>query len=117
MPLSRPIFIYAKKTSLDRAEVREFARFQLNPDTAPKLIEQTGYIPFPPQYYQQALDRLNAVQTGTVFPGGSQVGVKLDDLFEPDTVNAVVAHPSAGRPRPHRLGIPGERLPRRRKTR
>jgi phosphate transport system substrate-binding protein len=81
VPLSRPIFIYAKKTSLDRAEVRELARFQLNPDTAPKLIEQTGYIPFPPQYYQQALDRLNAIQTGTVFPGGSQVGVKLDDLF------------------------------------
>jgi phosphate transport system substrate-binding protein len=81
-PLSRPIFVYAKKTSLDRAEVREFLRFYLNADTAPKLIEQTGYIPFPAQYYQQGLDRLNAVQTGTVFPGGSQLGVKLEDLFD-----------------------------------
>jgi phosphate transport system substrate-binding protein len=81
VPLSRPIFIYARSASLDKAEVREFLRFYLNPDTAPKLIEQTGYIPFPAQYYQQGLQRLNTVQTGTVFPGGSQPGVKLEDLF------------------------------------
>ena len=80
-PLSRPIFIYAKKSSLDKAEVREFVRFYLNADTAPKLIDQVGYIAFPGQYYQQATQRLNAVQTGTVFPGGSQLGVKIDDLF------------------------------------
>ena len=80
-PLSRPIFIYAKKASLDKPEVREFVRFYLNADTAPKLIDQVGYIAFPPQFYQQALQRLNAVQTGTVFPGGSQLGVKLEDLF------------------------------------
>ena len=80
-PLSRPIFIYAKKASLDKAEVREFLRFYINPDTAPALVNQTGYIAFPTQSYQQALQRLNAVQTGTVFPGGSQLGVKLEDLF------------------------------------
>ena len=80
-PLSRPLFIYAKKTSLDRPEVREFLRFYLNADSSPKLIDQVGYIAFPPPYYQQALQRLNAVQTGTVFPGGSQLGVKLEDLF------------------------------------
>src|SRR5687767_11873537 len=66
-PLSRPIFIYAKKASLDKAEVREFVRFYLNPDTAPKFIDQVGYIAFPSQFYQQATQRLNAVQTGTVF--------------------------------------------------
>jgi phosphate transport system substrate-binding protein len=79
-PLSRPIFIYAKKSSLDKPEVREFARFYLN-ENASKLIDQVGYIPFPAQYYQQAMQRLNAVQTGTVFPGQAQLGVKLDDLF------------------------------------
>jgi phosphate transport system substrate-binding protein len=80
-PLSRPIFIYAKKSALDKAEVREFVRFYLNPETAPQLIDQVGYIAFPSQFYGQALQRLNTVQTGTVFPGGSQLGVKLEDLF------------------------------------
>ena len=80
-PLSRPIFIYAKRASLDRPEVREFLRFYLDPKNAEQYIDQVGYVPFPAQYYQQALERLNAVQTGTVFPGQSTLGVKLDDLF------------------------------------
>jgi phosphate transport system substrate-binding protein len=80
-PLSRPLLVYAKATSLDRPEVREFLRFYLDVQSAPKLIDQVGYIPFPDQYYGMALQRLNGVQTGTVFPGQSTLGVKLEDLF------------------------------------
>jgi phosphate transport system substrate-binding protein len=80
-PLSRPIFIYAKLSALERPEVAEFVRFYLNPQNARKLIKEVGYIPFPDQYYRQGLERLQAKQTGTVFVGRSSQGVRLDDLF------------------------------------
>ncbi len=80
-PLSRPIFIYAKRSSLDKPEVREFLRFYLNPENARELVPQIGYIPFPDQYYEQGLQRLNNIQIGTVFPGGSTLGVRLEELF------------------------------------
>ena len=82
-PLSRPIFVYAKRASLDKPEVREFLRFYLDPQNAEQYIGQVGYIPFPAQTYQLALQRLNAAQVGTVFGGGSTQGVKLADLFGP----------------------------------
>jgi phosphate transport system substrate-binding protein len=81
VPLSRPIFVYAKLASLDKSEVREFLRFYLDPKNAESYIEQVGYVPFPSRYYEQALQRLNTAQTGTVFPGQSTLGVKVDDLF------------------------------------
>jgi len=80
-PLSRPIFVYAKRASLDKPEVREFLRFYLDPQNAERYIGQVGYIPFPAQTYQLGLQRLNDAQVGTVFTGGSTQGVRLDDLF------------------------------------
>jgi phosphate transport system substrate-binding protein len=41
-PLSRPLFIYLNRTSLERDEVREFARFYLR---RTDLIAKAGYIP------------------------------------------------------------------------
>jgi phosphate transport system substrate-binding protein len=81
VPLSRPIFIYAKVSSLEKPEVREFVRFYLDPANAAKLIKQVGYVPFPAQTYEQANARLESKQTGSVFPGRSTQGVKLADLF------------------------------------
>ena len=63
--------------------MREFLRFYLDPQNAERYIGQVGYIPFPAQTYQLALQRLNAAQVGTVFGGGSTQGVKLADLFGP----------------------------------
>jgi len=80
VPLSRPIFVYAKVSSLDRAEVREFVRFYVNPANA-ELISQTGYIPFPRPTYEQATQRLNNGTVGTVFGGTGSQGTKLEDLF------------------------------------
>ena len=42
-PLSRPLFIYVKKSSLGRQEVQDFVRFYLN-DGASKVSE-VGYVP------------------------------------------------------------------------
>lgn len=41
-PLSRPLFIYVKKSSLARQEVQDFVRFYLNEGTA--LVSKVGYV-------------------------------------------------------------------------
>ncbi len=55
-PLSRPIFIYANKKSLQRPEVREFARYYLTEGT--EFISQVGYIKMPEAIYQEGLRML-----------------------------------------------------------
>jgi phosphate transport system substrate-binding protein len=51
-PLSRPLYIYVKKSSLRRPEVREFVRFYLRRDD---LVGQSGYVENSPrtQFHQQ----------------------------------------------------------------
>lgn len=55
-PLSRPLFIYAKKTALARPEVQEFVRFYL--ETTPQLITDVGYTPAPKEDYEKGLAEL-----------------------------------------------------------
>ncbi len=55
-PLSRPIFIYLNKKSLQRSEVKEFAKFYLT--EAPKLVKQVGYIPLPKEKYEESLKKI-----------------------------------------------------------
>jgi phosphate transport system substrate-binding protein len=57
-PLSRPLFIYVKNTSLARPEVKEFVRFYL--ETTPDLITDVGYTPAPAEDYQKGLDLLES---------------------------------------------------------
>jgi phosphate transport system substrate-binding protein len=80
-PLSRPIFIYAKTTSLDKPEVLAFIKFYLNAETAPAMITQVGYVPFPAEYYGYGTARVDARQSGTVFGGAPKLGATLADLF------------------------------------
>ena len=47
VPLSRPIFIYAKARALQREEVMDFLEFYLTPLVATTLIPEVGYVPFP----------------------------------------------------------------------
>jgi phosphate transport system substrate-binding protein len=58
-PLSRPIFIYVNKKSLQRPEVLEFARFYMT--QAPKLVPQVGYTPLPKADYDKGLAAVNAL--------------------------------------------------------
>ncbi|MEX0641271.1 MAG: PstS family phosphate ABC transporter substrate-binding protein [Pirellulales bacterium] len=44
-PLSRPLFIYVRKSSLERSEVRSFVEFYL--DQVGNLVEVVGYVPLP----------------------------------------------------------------------
>lgn len=59
-PLSRPLFIYAKKASLERPEVREFVRFYL--ETTPDIIGDVGYTAAPEDDYTKGLADLEATE-------------------------------------------------------
>lgn len=57
-PLSRPLYIYARKDSLERPEVVAFADFYLT--EAPGLVNEVGYVAVPQEQYDEALARLEA---------------------------------------------------------
>lgn len=79
-PLSRPEFVYIKATSLDNPAVRAFAEYQIAAENKP-LVEEVGYVPLPDDVLDAALERLEAGTTGSVFAGGSAVGVKLSEVL------------------------------------
>lgn len=60
-PLSRPLFIYVKKASLQRLEVQRFVQYYL--DHAAELVPQVGYVPLDASHYQSERARLDA-ETG-----------------------------------------------------
>ena len=78
-PLSRPIFIYVSKKSLDKPEVKEFVEFYLK--NAPSLVKQVKYVALPQTAYTLNAEHLKKNKTGTVFGGEAQVGVKIEDLM------------------------------------
>ena len=78
-PLSRPIFIYVKAKSLERAEVQEFVSFYLK--NAAKLAKEVRYIPLPKIAYELAAEHVSKKKIGTVFGGTPEVGVKIEDLM------------------------------------
>ena len=79
-PLSRPLFIYVNKKSLDRPEVAAFVEFYLK--NAARLAREVGYVALPDRAYELARLRLQRRITGSVFGGaGSQVGVKIEEVL------------------------------------
>jgi phosphate transport system substrate-binding protein len=52
-PLSRPLFIYVKKSAMERPVVRSFLRFMM--ENAEELVPATGYHPLRAEQYQQNL--------------------------------------------------------------
>ncbi|HIG41992.1 MAG TPA: PstS family phosphate ABC transporter substrate-binding protein [Gammaproteobacteria bacterium] len=64
-PLSRPIFVYIRKSALDRPEVMAFARFYLS--NAAILASEVGYIPLPDFVYEKAIRRIERRETGTAY--------------------------------------------------
>ena len=57
-PLSRPLFIYVRRASLEQPAVREFVTFYLT--HAEELVPQVGYVPFPSVTYQENLSALES---------------------------------------------------------
>ncbi len=56
-PLSRPLFIYVNKESLERIQVEDFVRFYM--ENAEQLVIEVGYTPLPPSIYEQNILALN----------------------------------------------------------
>lgn len=79
-PLSRPIFIYVSRKSLDKPEVKEFVDFYLK--NSAKLVKQVKYVPLPAKAYKLVEERFAKRKTGTLFGGEAEVGVKIEDLLK-----------------------------------
>jgi phosphate transport system substrate-binding protein len=78
-PLSRPLFIYVERRASDRPEVQKFVSSYF---TQPELVREVGYIELTPQIYELAQKHFADRKVGTAFgSGGSQVGMKLEDLL------------------------------------
>lgn len=79
-PLSRPVFLYVSDAALDRTEVRLFAEFFLA--NAANLVEDVKYVPLPARAYELAQERLSRRKLGSVFQGGSQVGMSIASVLK-----------------------------------
>jgi phosphate transport system substrate-binding protein len=55
-PLSRPLYIYVRKSSLERPEVRAFVKFYL--DKVSSLVADVGYVPMPEDEETKAKETL-----------------------------------------------------------
>jgi phosphate transport system substrate-binding protein len=83
-PLARPIFIYVRTDAAERPEVGQFIQYYLGAEGR-ELVRQVGYIPLPDRAYQLAQERFDRRVTGSVFSGGSQIGVRIEDLLARET--------------------------------
>ncbi len=77
-PLSRPLFVYVKATSLARPEVRSYIDFFLADKGA--SAAEVGYISLPEEIYERAMNRVANVVTGSVFTG-VEPGTSIEEIF------------------------------------
>jgi len=78
-PLSRPLFIYINRKSLDKPYVKRFVDFYLR--NAAKLIGEVGYVPLSEKAYERVRERVAKKKTGAVLGGKSAVGVTIEELL------------------------------------
>lgn len=78
-PLARPMFLYVRVSALDRPEIRAFVDFYLTNGSA--LVRQARSIPLPDEAYPLVAERVARRLAGSVFEGGSQVGISIDQLL------------------------------------
>lgn len=79
-PLSRPLFVYVSKTAADKPEVDRFMKYYLQ--QASRLVPEVGYIGLPGNSYRLAEEKFVKRTSGSIFIGGSQVGVKIEDILK-----------------------------------
>jgi phosphate transport system substrate-binding protein len=79
-PLARPLFIYARASSLARPEVAQFVSFYLA--NVKTFSSEVGYIPLPDALYTKVQGRLDQKAAGSLFDGkAAMVGVTLEQLL------------------------------------
>lgn len=78
-PLSRPIFIYVRKSALERPEVRALVDFYI--DNAGLLASEVGYIALPDIAYERARSRIAKGESGTAYTDNALLS--SSDLLQP----------------------------------
>lgn len=78
-PLSRPLFIYVSRKSLDKPAVKEFVEFYLK--HVKTLATEVKYMPLPDTAYEMAIERVRTLQTGTGFGGVPEVGLPVEEIL------------------------------------
>lgn len=78
-PLSRPIFIYVKKSSLELPHVKAFIEYYLSAKGM-EWIKDTGYVALPEKAYELGRKHVTELATGTRFKG-VQPGIKIEDVL------------------------------------
>jgi phosphate transport system substrate-binding protein len=79
-PLSRPIFIYVRKSAAKRPEVDAFVKFYIT--NAPSLVKEVGYTPLPKKVYDLALARYTKRTAGSAYKNpAAVVGKSLEQIF------------------------------------
>lgn len=71
-PMSRPLFIYVKKSDASKPEVKSFVDFYLR--NVAKLSSEVGYVKFPDNFYALINQRWSTGKAGTMYataPAGS----------------------------------------------
>jgi phosphate transport system substrate-binding protein len=81
-PLSRPEFIYVKAESAERPEVAAFVDYYVNPENLSPIVEEVGYVPLPDDVEQEVVEEWESRTTGSKFPGGSAVGVNVEEALQ-----------------------------------
>ncbi|MGD1807489.1 PstS family phosphate ABC transporter substrate-binding protein [Dapis sp. BLCC M126] len=80
-PLSRPLFLYVNKNSLETMPpVQAFVDYQIDV-TNKEIISKVGYVPISGIIQVKVKKRLEELTTGSVFEGESAVGVKLTEKY------------------------------------
>jgi phosphate transport system substrate-binding protein len=76
-PLSRPLFIYVNKAKSSDPATEAFVEFYLQ--NIGDLAAEVGYVPLSEQEYELALQRFQRRTTGSMYAGGAQEGVSLEE--------------------------------------
>ncbi|HAG90466.1 MAG TPA: protein sphX, partial [Bdellovibrionales bacterium] len=84
-PLSRPIFIYVSKKSMDRPEIKKFTEFYIG--QAATLVPEAKYVALPAKAYTMAKEHLDNNKVGTAFGGHVPVGLKVEELLKKEKVH------------------------------
>ncbi len=80
-PLSRPLFVYINKKSLEKQEVKSFADFLVK--NASALVAEAGYVPLTTEIYSLVAKRFTENKSGSIFLNmKSSVGVKMEDILK-----------------------------------
>jgi phosphate transport system substrate-binding protein len=79
-PLSRPLFIYVSKRSLEKAAVKKFVDYYLA--HAKELSAEVGYVPLPDKAYDLARERFETNAVGSAFGGEPEVGLRIEEVLK-----------------------------------